>query len=81
MRFLNDDFRENYDLTVGAEFGSKIVPMGNENIKLQIWDTVRLKITQAGQENFRSLTRSYYRSAAGAFLVFDITKFSRNKYR
>jgi Ras-related protein Rab-2A len=35
-------------------------------IKLQVWDT-------AGQEAFRSITRSYYKGAIGAFLIFDIT--------
>lgn len=29
---------------------------------------------KSGQESFRSITRSYYRSAAGAILVYDITK-------
>lgn len=29
---------------------------------------------KAGQESFRSITRSYYRSAAGAIIVYDITK-------
>ena len=52
--------------TLGVEFGSKIIPVGGKTVKLQIWDT-------AGQERFRSVTRSYYRGAAGALLVYDIT--------
>lgn len=36
------------------------------NIRLQIWDT-------AGQEAFRSITRSYYRGSIACFLVFDVT--------
>ncbi|CAO1619972.1 unnamed protein product [Sympodiomycopsis kandeliae] len=36
-------------------------------VRLQLWDT-------AGQERFRSVTRSYYRGAAGCLLVYDVTK-------
>lgn len=57
--------------TIGVEFGSRIVNVAGKSVKLQIWDT-------AGQERFRSVTRSYYRGAAGALLVYDIA--SRETY-
>ncbi|CDH53058.1 ras-related protein rab-4b [Lichtheimia corymbifera JMRC:FSU:9682] len=53
--------------TIGMEFGTRIVHIADKSIKLQIWDT-------AGQERFRSLTRSYFRGAAGALVVYDICK-------
>lgn len=36
-------------------------------MKLSLWDT-------AGQETYKSITRSYFRGASGALLVFDITR-------
>ncbi len=59
--------RPNPNHTIGVEFASCIVRIGNKNVKLQLWDT-------AGQERFRSVTRSYYRGAAVCILVYDITK-------
>ncbi|CAK9298528.1 unnamed protein product [Gordionus sp. m RMFG-2023] len=53
--------------TIGVEFGTRILEVSGQKIKLQIWDT-------AGQERFRAVTRSYYRGAAGAFMVYDITR-------
>lgn len=56
--------------TIGVEFSSKIIKIGTgagrKRIKLQLWDT-------AGTERFRSVSRSYYRGAAGAILVYDIS--------
>ncbi|MCJ1254366.1 hypothetical protein MMC24_002181 [Lignoscripta atroalba] len=36
-------------------------------MKLSLWDT-------AGQETYKSITRSYFRGASGALLVFDISR-------
>lgn len=65
-QFVENKFKEDSSHTIGVEFGSKIVNVGGKSVKLQIWDT-------AGQERFRSVTRSYYRGAAGALLVYDVT--------
>lgn len=56
--------------TIGVEFGTRIIEVSGQKIKLQIWDT-------AGQERFRAVTRSYYRGAAGALMVYDITRYRR----
>lgn len=66
-QFTDHAFRIQYELTIGVEFGSKIMTLGDRKVKLQVWDT-------AGQESFRAITRSYYRGAVAALLVFDVTK-------
>ncbi|KAI1245485.1 hypothetical protein MGN70_012375 [Eutypa lata] len=129
IRLCEGRFSAQHDVTIGVEFGSRIVPVGpphnkagssatfaafaasnsNENdnsnnaattsstssrpsssttatapeglpqprrkeveipqkhMKLSLWDT-------AGQETYKSVTRSYFRGASGALLVFDITR-------
>lgn len=67
LQFTDKRFQPVHDLTIGVEFGARLVNVDGKQIKLQIWDT-------AGQESFRSITRSYYRGAAGALLVYDITR-------
>ena len=32
--------KEVHDLTIGVEFGSRMVTINNQQVKLQIWDTV-----------------------------------------
>ncbi|KAL7460937.1 hypothetical protein ACHAXS_001372, partial [Conticribra weissflogii] len=67
LQFTDKRFQPVHDLTIGVEFGARMVSIADKQVKLQIWDT-------AGQESFRSITRSYYRGAAGALLVYDITR-------
>ena len=67
LQFTDKRFRQQHDLTIGVEFGARTIQIYEKNLKLQIWDT-------AGQESFKSITRSYYRGAAGALLVYDITR-------
>lgn len=66
-RFLHGTFDKNNEITIGVEFGEKIIVVNGQHIKLQVWDT-------AGQEDFRSMTRSYYKSAAAALVVYDCTR-------
>mmetsp|Transcript_13552 Transcript_13552/g.15016 ORF Transcript_13552/g.15016 Transcript_13552/m.15016 type:complete len:223 (-) Transcript_13552:182-850(-) len=68
LNFIEGRFKHSHDLTIGVEYGAKVLALKKENtnVKLQIWDT-------AGQESFRSITRSYYRGAAAAIMVYDVT--------
>ncbi|KAH7138707.1 P-loop containing nucleoside triphosphate hydrolase protein [Dendryphion nanum] len=69
-RFIRDEWRILSSQTIGVEFSSKIITVGvppnRKRIKLQLWDT-------AGTERFRSVSRSYYRGAAGALLIYDVS--------
>ena len=58
-------FEDFYSPTVGFEFVSFNVRIEDKNIKLQIWDT-------CGQEVYRSLISSFYRSASLAIMVYSI---------
>ncbi|OBT55515.1 hypothetical protein VE04_03494, partial [Pseudogymnoascus sp. 24MN13] len=105
IRLCEGRFSPHHDVTIGVEFGSRIVPVGASNYiappkptlssqpssnlpadadtdagdgtepspepprsrRRRLWDT-------AGQETYKSVTRSYFRGASGALLVFDISR-------
>jgi len=67
LQFTEHKFQTVHEVTIGVEFGSRMVQIDDQQIKLQVFDT-------AGQETFRSIARSYYRGAAGALLVYDVTR-------
>ncbi|KAK5652507.1 hypothetical protein OQA88_10412 [Cercophora sp. LCS_1] len=67
LRFVNDDFQENKEPTIGAAFLTQKCNLPQRTIKFEIWDT-------AGQERFASLAPMYYRNAQAALVVYDLTK-------
>ena len=89
IRLCEGRFSPHHDVTIGVEFGSRIVAVGppaskstspnslypghpssevkQKRMKLSLWDT-------AGQETYKAITRSYFRGASGALLVYDITR-------
>lgn len=67
LKFIHNRFSQEYQSTIGVEFGVKNIEIDSRVYRIQVWDT-------AGQENFRSITRSYYNSSACCVLLYDITK-------
>ena len=65
-RFVNDDYHEFQEPTIGAAFLTKEIIVNDKKITFEIWDT-------AGQERYKSLAPMYYRGASAALIVFDIT--------
>ena len=68
-RFIRDAFLEGQEPSTMASYISKEILIEQFNMKLKrdIWDT-------AGQEKYRSLTKFFYKDAAIAILVYDITQ-------
>lgn len=68
--FTTLQFEPSHLPTIGIDFGVRTIPVlvgpkfDKINTKLQLWDC-------AGQEKFRSITRSYYRDTQGILLMFD----------
>lgn len=64
LRFVKGKFTDYQESTIGAAFLTKTLP--ELSVKFEIWDT-------AGQERYHSLAPMYYRGAAAAIVVYDMT--------
>ena len=53
--------------TLGVEFSLTTFFKDNKTLRVQIWDT-------SGQEVYKSMTKTYFKGAHGAIIVYDITK-------
>lgn len=78
-RYTSGQFTDDGVTTIAIDFQfhSLEVDRGDESgetdrVKLQLWDT-------AGQDRFKTITRTFYRGSHGVFVVFDLT--SRTSFR
>ncbi|TXT54028.1 MAG: Small GTP-binding domain protein [Promethearchaeota archaeon] len=66
-RYVNNRFLEDYKLTIGVNFMSKILEESDFKARLVIWDI-------GGQKRFEVMRTEFYKGASGAVLVFDLTR-------
>lgn len=65
-QYVHRKFNNQYKATIGADFLTKEIIIGDRQVTLQIWDT-------AGQERFQSLGVAFYRGADACIIVYDVT--------
>ena len=65
-RYSRNSFSKDFVTTIGVDFKTKTIQIDGIWVKLVVWDT-------AGSERFNSITTSYFRSAHGILMVYDIT--------
>ena len=66
LRFSEDKFDDNQFATIGIDFKTKYIKIGDSSVKVLIWDT-------AGQEKFQNIAKQYYKGANGVLLIYDIS--------
>ena len=66
LRFSEDKFDDNIFSTIGIDFKTKYMKIGESTVKVLIWDT-------AGQEKFQNIAKQYYKGANGVLLIYDIS--------
>eukprot|EP01119_Soliformovum_irregulare_P020989 TRINITY_DN6879_c0_g1_i2.p1 TRINITY_DN6879_c0_g1~~TRINITY_DN6879_c0_g1_i2.p1 ORF type:complete len:257 (-),score=46.91 TRINITY_DN6879_c0_g1_i2:494-1264(-) len=64
-RYCENVYTEGYKATIGVDFVYKQFNILGREFTLHIWDT-------AGQEQFRSVSKAYFRGATGVILAFDL---------
>jgi small GTP-binding protein len=65
--FMYSQFSNEHETTLGIDYFTKRVTVGDSRLSLQIWDT-------AGQEQYQSLIPNYIRGAHVAIIVYDVSR-------
>jgi len=64
-RFCQNEYTDGYKATIGVDFMYKHFNILGMDFTLHIWDT-------AGQEQFKCISKQYYRGAAAVIVAFDL---------
>jgi Ras-related protein Rab-8A len=67
LKNADSAFREDYIPTICANISAKNYEFDGSSVKLLMWDI-------AGQEGFKKVRDQYYAGAAGAFIVYDVSR-------
>ncbi len=73
-RFLTGKFIQDFKMTIGVEFYTKTLNIGNKRISLKIWD-----FAGHDQFQFKNLFPNYMSGASGGIFMYDITRYSSIK--
>jgi small GTP-binding protein len=67
FRYTQGVFTNQHLATVGLEYFTKEEKIEDKIVRVKIWDT-------AGQEQYKALTRNFYRNSDGVIIVYDVTQ-------
>ncbi|NHJ14540.1 MAG: GTP-binding protein [Candidatus Thorarchaeota archaeon] len=67
VRYTEDRFDEHMKMTIGVNFASKKVLVGEDEVTLMLWDL-------GGQPRFQDVVVDYYRGSRIAIAVYDVTR-------
>ena len=65
-QLIEKKFSEKPKTTVGVDYRPYRIKIEPFLVQLELWDT-------AGQENYKSIAKTYFRNSVGCVLVFDVT--------
>ncbi|MGD9396254.1 MAG: Rab family GTPase [Candidatus Thorarchaeota archaeon] len=67
IRYTENRFDEEMKMTIGVNFASKKMAIGEDNVTLMLWDL-------GGQPRFREVISDYFKGARIAIAVYDATR-------
>ena len=69
LKYTDNYFPETHVASIGVEYKTKTLIKGKYKITLNIWDT-------AGQEHFKSITKTFLNNTTGIIFIYNICKLS-----